>query len=194
DAQFLVGVRTQPGPSGHLRVVPTFEARTGTGASRVEAVADLLEADLGGGRTRALPRLSLWAHLGRSAGGAEPIVLDLPASGPTPAVRVEAVRVGVQLDEARRPVFVLAADRVQIGSHGYATLDLTSTDALMDAAGAAVEELVTALLAPLGDARPVVQPLVGLQPPPGQAAVPTITLAAVAHDPLAAVASYWHTL
>ena len=89
---------------------------------------------------------------------------------------------------------MLAADRVQIGSHGYPTLDLTSTDALMDAAGAAVEELVTALLAQLGDAGQVVQLLVGLQPPPGQAAVPTITLAALAHDPLAAVASYWHTL
>jgi len=194
DAQFLVGVRTQPGPSGRLRVVPTVAARTGTGGSRVEAVADLLETDLGGGPARALPRLSLWAHLGRSAGGAEPIVLDLPAAGPAPAVRVEAVRVGVQLDEARRPVFVLAADRVQIGSHGYATLDLTSTDALMDAAGAAVEELVAALLAQLGDAGQVTQLLVGLQPPPGQPNVPTISLAALAQDPLGSVTGYWHTL
>ncbi|HEX6786985.1 MAG TPA: hypothetical protein VF076_07290 [Acidimicrobiales bacterium] len=194
DADFSVGVRTQSGPSGRLRVVPTVEARFGTGANRVEAIADLLEADLGGGPTRALPRLSLWAHLGRSDGGAEPVVLDLPAAGPTPAVRVEAVRVGIQLDDARRPVFVLAADRVQIGSHGYATLDLTSTDALMDAAGAAIEELVAALLAQLGGAGQVTQLLVGLQPPPGQPGVPTITLAALAHDPLGAVAGYWHTL
>ena len=194
DARLRIALRTQPGPSGRLRLTPTVEVDLGSGANRVQAIADLLETDLGGGPTRALPRLALWAHLGRSEGGAEPVVLDLPAAGPTPAVRVEAVRVGLELDDARRPVVVLAADRVQIGSHGYPTLDLTSTDALMDAAGAAVEELVTALLAQLGDAGQVVQLLVGLQPPPGQAAVPTITLAALAHDPLAAVASYWHTL
>ena len=191
---FRIALRTQPGPSGRLRLTPTVEVDLGSGANRVQAIADLLETDLGGGPTRALPRLALWAHLGRSEGGTEPVVLDLPAAGPTPAVRVEAVRVGLELDDARRPVVVLAADRVQIGSHGYPTLDLTSTDALMDAAGAAVEELVTALLAQLGGAGQVVQLLVGLQPPPGQAGVPTITLAALAHDPLAAVASYWHTL
>ena len=170
DAHFRIALRTQPGPSGRLRLTPTVEVDLGSGANRVQAIADLLETDLGGGPTRALPRLALWAHLGRSEGGTEPVVLDLPAADPTPAVRVEAVRVGLELDDARRPVVVLAADRVQIGSHGYPTLDLTSTDALMDAAGAAVEELVTALLAQLGDAGQVVQLLVGLQPPPGQAA------------------------
>ena len=194
DAQVLIGLRTEPGPSGGLRVVPTVEAHVGSGANRVEAIADLLEADLGEGPIRALPRLSLWAHLGRSAGTSEPVVLDLPASGSTPAVRVEAVRVGIQLDDARRPVFVLAADRVQIGSHGYATLDLTSTDALMDAAGAAIDELVTSLLAQLGGAGQVTKLLVGLEPPPGQPGVPTISLADLAHDPLGAVAGYWHTL
>src|SRR5205814_1057790 len=152
DAEFVVGVRSQAEPSGRLKVVPTVVARFGAGANRVEAIADLLEADLGGGSITALPRLALWAHLGRPAGGTEPVVLELPAAPPTPAVRVEAVRVGIQLGEDRRPVFVLAADRVDIGTHDYATLDLTSTDALMDAAGAAVEEIVGDLLAQLGDA------------------------------------------
>ena len=37
-------------------------------------------------------------------------------------MRVEAVRIGIQLDEDRRPVFVLAADRVDIGTSDYDTL------------------------------------------------------------------------
>ena len=194
DATFRLGLRSQSGPSGALRIVPTVQATLGSGANRVEAVADLLEADLGGGPTRALPRLALWANLGRSDGGAEPIVLDLPAADPVPAVRVEAVRAGVELNGDRRPVFVLAADRVTIGSHGYATLDLTSTDALMDAAGAAVEQIVSDLLAQLGGAAQVVRLLLGLDPPPNQPAVPTVSLAALAHDPLGAVAGYWRRL
>ena len=121
-------------------------------------------------------------------------MLELAAAGSTPAVRVEAVRVGIQLDEDRQPVFVLAADRVRIGTHDYATLDLTSTDALMDAAGAAIDELVGDLLAQLGGAGEVTKLLVGLEPPPGQPCVPTISLADLAHDPLGAVAGYWHTL
>ena len=43
--------------------------------------------------------------------------------------------VGIQLDEDRRPVFVLAADRADIGSHDYETLDLHLDQHLMDAAG-----------------------------------------------------------
>ena len=86
DAHFRIALRTQPGPSGRLRLTPTVEVDLGSGANRVQAIADLLETDLGGGPTRALPRLALWAHLGRSEGGAEPVVLDLPAAGPTPAV------------------------------------------------------------------------------------------------------------
>jgi large repetitive protein len=84
DARFLIGVRTQPGPSGRLKVIPTVEAHLGSGPNQVEAIADVLQTDLGDGATRALPRLSLWAHLGRPAGGSEPVVLDLPAAGPTP--------------------------------------------------------------------------------------------------------------
>ena len=80
DAEFVVGVRSQPGPSGRLRIVPTVEAHFGTGANRVEAIADLLEADLGGGSITALPRLALWAHLGRRKDGNEPVVLDLPTA------------------------------------------------------------------------------------------------------------------
>ena len=92
--------------------MPSLDVEVGGGGAAVQATVDLFRTDLGSGATLALPRLGLWAHLGRSDGGAEPLALDLPAVGPTPAVRIEAVRVGMQLDDNRRPTFVLAADRV----------------------------------------------------------------------------------
>ena len=87
------------------------------------------------------------------------------------------------------PAGALAQEPVKIG-----LLQRYATDALMDAAGAAVEQIVGDLLAQLGGAGEVVKLLVGLEPPPGQPAVPTISLAALAHDPLGAVAGYWRTL
>ncbi len=97
-------LRTEPGPSGHLRVVPSVDVEVGDPGAVVQLTADLLRTDLGTGATTALPRLGLWAHLGRSDGGTEDLALDLDAVGPTPKVRVEAVRVGVALDDQRRPV------------------------------------------------------------------------------------------
>ena len=64
----------------------------------------------------------------------------------------------------------------------------------MDAAGAAVEEIVGDLLAQLGGAGEVTKLLVGLEPPPGQPSVPTTKLADLAQNPLGAVAGYWRTL
>ena len=168
-------LRTEPGPSGHLRVVPSVDVEVGDPGAVVQLTADLLRTDLGTGATTALPRLGLWAHLGRSDGGTEDLALDLPAAAPAiPNVRVEAVRVGVALDDQRRPVFVLAADRVTIGDHDYPTLDLTSTDALMDAVGAAVDQVVGDLLDGLGDLGGAVRLLLGLGAPAGHPTVPTI--------------------
>ena len=43
--------------------------------------------------------------------------------------------------------FVLAADGVLLGTHGYPTLDLTSPDAVMDAVGNTVADIANQLLA-----------------------------------------------
>ena len=187
-------VRTEPGPSGHLRVVPSLDVEVGGGGAGVQATIDFFRTDLGSGSTLALPRLGLWAHFGRSDGGAEPLALEVPELAPAPAVRVEAVRVGIELDAQRRPNFVLAADRVQIGIHGYPTLDLTSTDALMDAAGAAVDDVVGKLFDALGDAAGAARLLLGIAAPAGHPTVPTISLPALAADPLGAVRGYWQTV
>ena len=187
-------VRTEPGPSGHLRVVPSLDLEIGGSGAQVQATVDLFRTDLGTGATQALPRLGLWAHLGRNDGGSEPLALDVPAVGQTPAVQVEAVRVGVQLDDTRRPTFVLAADRVTIGAHGYPTLDLTSTDALMDAVGAAVDTVLGNLLDGLGDAGNAARLLLGLSAPAGHPTVSTVSLPDLAADPLGTFRGYWQTL
>jgi large repetitive protein len=189
-ATCLLGVRTEAGPSGRLRVVPSIEVEVGTAGARVRASLDVLETDLGTGSTRALPRFGVWAELGRPAGTSEPLALDVPAAGPSPAVRVEAVRVGVALDTERLPTFVLAADRVRIGTREYPTLDLTSTDALMDAAGAAVDDILDGILDSLGDVATTVRRLLGITPPPGHG-LTAVSLPALASDPLGAVRGYW---
>ena len=44
DARFRITLGTQPGPSGRLRLTPTVEVDLGSGAHRVQAIVDLLEA------------------------------------------------------------------------------------------------------------------------------------------------------
>ncbi|MGA0611702.1 DUF6603 domain-containing protein [Caldimonas sp. KR1-144] len=175
------------GPDGGVRLAPQLSVRFGNADTRVQATAQLCRIDLAGGTALALPSLALWAATGRAA---QP-VLDLPAAGPTPAVRAETLRVGFALDAARKPTFVLAADTVKIGAREYDSLDLASPDALMDAAGAAAGDIAAGLLGALGGALPAVQKLLGLAPPPGVAAV---SLPALATDPLAAVRGYWQAL
>ena len=131
----------------------------------------------------------MWAAVG-SAGNR---VLDVtnPDAG---SVRADTLRVGFALDADRRLTFVLAADEVRLGTHEYPVLDLTSPDAVMDAAGNAVEDVAEELLGNLGDALATARVLIGLDPPPGHPTVPTISLADLLGDPLAAIAGYWQTL
>ena len=83
---------------------------------------------------------------------------------------------------------------MRLGTHDYPVLDLTSPDAVMDAAGNAVEDVAEELLGNLGDALATARVLIGLDPPPGHPTVPTISLADLLSDPLAAIAGYWQTL
>ena len=156
----------------------------------MQARVDAFRIDLGTGEALALPALGLWASVGRHDGsGAR--VLDVAA--PTVA-RADRLRLGFGLDPTRRLTFVLAADEVRLGTHDYATLDLTSPDAVMDAAGNAIEDVANELLGQLGSAIDGVKLLLGIEPPPGHPAVPTISLADLLGDPLAAVSGYWRTL
>ncbi len=186
-ATLRVGVLVDTGPSGNTRLTPTATVVVGDDDARVEAIAQLCRIDLVTGDATALPALGLWAAVGHA--GAR--VLDV--TDPTVA-RADTLRVGFALDADRRLTFVLAADQVRIGTHDYATLDLTSPDAVMDAAGNAVEDVANELLAGLGDALGAVRVLLGLDPPPGHPTVPTISVVDLFGDPLAAVADYWQTL
>jgi hypothetical protein len=82
-------------------------------------------------------------------------------------VRADTLRLGFALDAERRLVFVLAADQVRLGNHDYAVLDLTSPDALMDAAGNTVAQVADTLLDALAPADDLVRLLLGVAPPAG---------------------------
>jgi large repetitive protein len=183
-ADLTLGLAVETGPTGHTLLTPQLGLELGNAQARIEARADLFRIDLATGAAIALPRLGVWA----AAGTAAQPVLNVP--GPPP-VQVRTLRVGFALDAQRRMNFVLAADQVQIGTHGYPVLDLTSPDAVMDAVGSTVAQLADQIFAGLGDALDLVRTLVGLTPPAG---VPAISVATLMADPLPAVTDYWRHL
>jgi hypothetical protein len=183
-AVLTLSLRVDSGPSGNPLLTPSLAIELGNDDARVEARADVLRIDLVSGEAFALPSFGAWAAVGRSGNR----VLDI--SNPTVA-RADTLRIGFGIDAQRRLGFVLAADGVRLGTRDYATLDLTSPDAVKDAAGNAVEDIADELLAGLGDALGLARQLLGLDPPAG---VPAVTLAALMADPVAAVAGYWQQL
>ncbi len=182
------------GPTGNPVVRPTLSAVVADGDQRVEARAELCTLDLVTGSATALPSLGVWASTGGPGVGHR--VLDLPAAPPTPRITVDALRVGFALDAARRLTFVLAADQVAVGTRPpYPTLDLTSPDAVMDAVGQALEDVADDLLGGLGAALAPVKVLLGLEPPAGApGGFPTVSIAELLTDPLAAVTEHWRTV
>jgi large repetitive protein len=186
-ADLELSIAVAPGPGGHPRVTPRLAATVAVNADvRVQAAVDLVTLDLGTGSATALPRLEVSAVAGHVSGGPALLTGD-PACG--------AVRVGFGLDSARRPVFVLAADSVDIGTAHYDTLDLTSPDALADAVGSAVEVVLDHILGRLSaDLAVALRVLLGLTAPPGHPAVPTIPAARLVSDPLGALREYWRVL
>lgn len=183
-AVLTLALRVANGPSGNPRLTPSLAIELGNDAARVEARADLFRIDLVSGEAFALPSLGVWAAAGRSGSP----ILDL--TNPIVA-HADTLRLGFGLDAQRRLNFVLAADTVQLGTREFATLDLTSPDAVMDAAGSTVEAVANELLAGLGDALGLARQLVGLDPPAG---ITAVTLAALMADPVAALTGYWRAL
>ena len=182
DATLTLSLAVDQGPSGHTRLTPRLGVQLGDAAARLQAAVELLRIDLVTGEAFALPSLGVWAAAG-AAGGDR--VLDV--AGP-PAARADTLRVGFALDGERRLSFVLAADNVVLGAHEYATLDLTSSDALMDAAGNTVSDVADQLLAGLGGALGAVRQLLGLDPVGG---LPAVTVSALMANPVGAVSAYW---
>jgi hypothetical protein len=180
-----VSVGVTPGAAGHPRVTPRLAASVAVNADvRIEAVLDLASLDLATGAVVALPRFDIIAVAGRA--GAALLTGD-------PACR--AVRVGFGLDPQRRPVFVLAADGVDIGIHHYDTLDLTNPGALADAVDAAVGDVLDQILGRLGTGiATALRTLLGLSAPAGHPGVTTVPVARLLADPLGAVREYWRAL
>jgi large repetitive protein len=181
-----VGLRVDTGPTGNARLTPTLGVEFGATNARIEARADLVTIDLVTGSAIAFPQFGVWAAAGRPGSGNR--ILDV--TSPTVA-QADTLRIGFALDVQRRLVFVLAADGVTLGSHSYATLDLTSPDAIMDAVGNTVSDIANQLLANCGSALSVVRLLIGLDAPAG---VTAVTLPALMSNPVGAVRGYWHDL
>ncbi len=186
NADLTIGMRVDTGPTGNARLTPTFGIELGNATARIEARADLFRIDLVSGAAIALPQFGVWAAAGRPGAGNR--ILDV--SNPTIA-RADTLRVGFALDPQRRLTFVLAADGVTLGAHNYATLDLTSPDAVMDAIGNTVGDVATQLLASCGGALGIVRLLTGLDAPAG---VAVTTLPALMSDPVGALSGYWRSL
>ncbi|WP_374566692.1 DUF6603 domain-containing protein [Ideonella sp.] len=185
-AELTLGLQVGSGPSGHTTLTPTLAVSLGNDDARVEAQAALFRIDLETGAAQALPSIGAWAAVGRGTVGHR--VIDV--TNPT-VVRADTLRLGFGIDAQRRLNFVLAADAVTLGAHSYPTLDLTSPDAVMDAVGNTVGDVLDQLLAGCGDALDVVRLLLGLDAPNG---VPAVSVSALMSDPLAAAAGYWQAL
>ena len=184
DTTLRLRVRVDTGPTGNARLTPMLSVELGTDP-RVESRADLCQIDLVTGAAIALPQFGAWAAAGSPGAGNR--VLD--STGP-PVARADTLRVGFALDPERRLTFVLAADNVLLGERPYPTLDLTSPDALMDAAENTVGDIAEQLLDNCGEALGVIRLFLGLEPPTGSG-ITAVTLPALMANPITAVSAYW---
>jgi hypothetical protein len=185
-AHVTLGVRSETGSAGAAIVTPTLTADSVSGSIRAVASIDLVRIDLGNGAATAFPKLNLFAHAGRVNGSGSRILTGDP--------QVDAIRIGIALDGARKPIPVLAADGVTIGTNHYDTLDLSTPDAVVETLGTVIGDVVDDLIGQLGPIGSALSILFGLAPPPSAPSVPTIDLAAFLANPLAAVGGHWRTL
>jgi hypothetical protein len=185
-AQIVFGVRVDAGSGGHSVVTPTLSCDITQGNVRVRAEADLLRLDLATFSVQALPDLSLYAQMGKLSDGDASLLAGDP--------RVDACRVGITLDQNRRPNFLLAADGVSIAGHSYPTLDLSSPDALAQVGGTILSDVAASLLAQLGPIGDAIKLLVGLTAPPSAPGATRLSPVAFLHDPLGAIQTYWRGL
>jgi hypothetical protein len=190
-------------PAGDLVITPgvslsAASTLSGSSVSQVSAgvTASLASIVLGAHPgVRALPLLRATARYGGDTGAI--VSVSSPA-----VVTAGALHAGLALDDDRKPVFVLGAERVYVGPdaahlHYYDVLDLTSPDALADVGADALDAVVAGMLGGLGPAGTAVGVLIGLTPPPsrtGDASWPALSAPSFVADPVGAVAAFWRSV
>jgi hypothetical protein len=159
---------------------------------RVAAQVSLAKIQIGAHTgVTALPDLRLTARYGADTGTI--VSVTSPA-----VVAVGALHAGLDLDSNRKPMFVLGAERVDIGRdaahlHHHDVLDLTSPGALADVGAEALDAIVASMLAGLGPAANAIQVLLGITPPAshaGDPSWPALSLPAFVADPIGAVGAF----
>ena len=185
--------------AGALVVVPAIRVTAAAPASlgvpaRAELVARAvrlrLSADPG---AEVVPDLQATVTIGTIDGASTLVSTAVPAVGGN--VTVGALRTGLAIDAAG-PQFLLEAHRVAFPNvTPFPVLDLTDTDAVLDAGGAVLTGAVDGVLTALGDspAARTLFVLVGLRLPPGTTAATwphSVTLDELFADPLAAVVGF----
>jgi hypothetical protein len=182
-AQVALGLRVEPGTSGHPVLTPRveigFDARAG---ARVRVAADLLRADTGTGAVTAFPDLRAEAIFGADAGGAALL---------TGAPHVGSLHLGLALTATRQPTFVLTLHDVDVAGHHHDVLDLSTPSAALDAVNDVIDGALTDALGALGLPGQLVTKLIGLDPPVG---VTDLDATAILADPIGAIRGYWHAL
>ncbi len=185
-ASITLALDVVTGAAGLSQLTPRLSAKIATGSLKAELAADLAVIELGSGNAIALPKVSLSVHAGDTGDGGTPLLTGDPA--------VAGFRFGIALDGLRKPVLVLAADGVTIGTNTYATLDLSTPDALVDGVGTILGDVIDDLIAQLGPIGDTLRVLFGLSKPAGHPTVPTLDFAAFIADPLGTLRAHWQVV
>ena len=178
-----VGLRVTAATGGGIVITPWVAGslRPQAGAE-VRASADLLTAETGTGEVTAMPSLVAEAIFGRDAGSTSDLLTGDPGIG--------SLHMGIKLVQGR-PAFVLNAHDVTLGGVSHSILDLSSPDAVLDAAGSVIDAALVNALNGLGRPGELAAILLGLNPPAGISALSALD---VLTNPLGAVRDYWHSL
>jgi len=179
-----VGLVVAAGTGGHPTLTPWVELGLGTrSGAEARAHVDLFVADTGTGGATAIPALRAEAVFGADAGGTR----LLPGGAGQP--RLGSVHVGLRLDEARRPAFVLTLHDVDLpGQPHRDVLDLSSPDAALDAADDVLDGVLSDALDALGDAGGLLKVLLGVDPP---GTIDSPDILDLVRDPVATMRDYW---
>lgn len=187
-AELTLGLIVDTDSTGGPRFAPTVGVSAAFGQGAIELTATVLRASTGAHPSvTALPELECHVRYGAASGTST--IIDITQANPDVVVQVGALRAGVALDASRRPVFVLAADRVTLGPPGSATthdvLDLTSPDALAEVGGQALSTVLGTLITGLGPPGEALSELFGLTQPAAWSGAhwPVIDAAALIADP-----------
>ena len=185
SVEVAVGLRVGAGSGGHPVLVPWAEvALTSRAGVRARAAVDLLSLDTGTGSCVAVPDARVEAVFGADAGGGG-LVDDAPQ------LAVDSLHVGLRLDAARRPAFLLTARGVTVAGRPRDLVDLSSPDAALAAGADLVTGALTSALDALGESGDLVGRLLGVLATGG---VGPVGVPALVADPVATVRGHWRSV